>query len=175
MVSSSLRLAAAAHLLRAATGAFTSFLSALPDEFAHAEKAGQWGAARHGYHVALTNKVFGGVLDGTGPLEAVAGRSDFADDRWSFGAPPIAAAPSIIVPPAGVTRETAIRALADEARALAAAIEALDGSRASLCVGLPWGVVSVTQMCEWSGGHTLRHLAQVGRELQQDAARVRPV
>ena len=176
MESSALpRLAAAAQLLRASTDAFVGFLSALPEETAIAAPPDRWSPAAHGYHVAMTNQVFGGVLDGSGPLEAFTGTSEFPDDRWSFSAPPVIAAPSIIIPPAGVSKEAAVRFLIDRSDALIPAMHALEISRAEMCVRLPWGVISLVQMCEWAAGHTLRHLAQVGRELQQDAARARAV
>ena len=62
-------------------------------------------------------------------------------------------------------------AAVESAARLKPAIAALDEKRAALCVQLPWNVVSLYQMSEWAGGHTLRHLSQVNRELQLAAAR----
>ena len=40
------------------------------------------------------------------------------------------------------------------------------------CVRLPWAAVSVYQMCEWAAGHTVRHIAQLNRELHYGATQV---
>lgn len=164
------RLDAAARLLRASTDAFVSFLSGLPDTDAVAALPGRWSPAAHGYHVALTNAVFAGVIGGTAPLKMFEGTPDFSDDAWNFDAPLRAAAPPFIVPPGDVTPAAAIARLEAEAAVLTGAMASLDPARTALCVQLPWAAISVLQMCEWSAGHTLRHLSQVGREMQQAAA-----
>lgn len=169
-MASDVRLRAAAQLLRASTDAFVSFLSGLPDTDAEAPLPGRWSPAGHGYHVALTNGVFAAVIAGTAPLKMFEGTPDFSDEAWNFDAPLRVAAPAIIVPPADVTKAAAIAKLEAEAAALTRAMSTLDQARTALCVQLPWAAVSILQMCEWSAGHTLRHLSQVGREMQQAAA-----
>ena len=128
---------------------------------------GRWTPAGHASHVALTNDVFFGVLEGGGPIAAFAGQSEFPDDKWSMDAPPRGVvAPGILIPAPGIGRAAAAAQLRASAARLRPAIASLDEKRAALCVRLPWNVVSLYQMSEWAGGHTLRHLAQVNRDLQ---------
>jgi len=170
-----LRVRAAAMSLDAATAAFLSFLNQLPESISDQQPAGGWSPAGHAWHLALTNDVFSGALIGDGPITPVAGTSDFTDAQWSFAAPPRVAAPGILLPPAGATRADAAARLRDSATRLRPLIEALDASRATLTVQLPWNRVSVYQMTEWATGHTLRHLSQVGHELHLSGARASAV
>lgn len=165
------RVAAAVTSLEAATAAFVAFLDCLPEAAATQSLPERWSPAGHATHLALTNGVFFGVLQGGGPLAAFEGTSDFADEKWSMAAPPGGVvAPDILIPPAGVGRAAATAQLRQSAARLKPAIASLDAKRATLCVRLPWNVVSLYQMSEWAGGHTLRHLAQVNRDLQLAAS-----
>lgn len=166
------RVAAATTLLDAATAAFLAFLDRLPETVAVQALPERWTPAGHAAHVALTNDVFVGVLLGGGPLAALEGTSDFTDEKWSMDAPPSGViAPGILIPPPGIGRAAAAAQLRESAARLKPAIASLDEKRAALCVQLPWNVVSVYQMSEWASGHTLRHLAQVNRDLQLAASR----
>lgn len=166
------RVAAATTSLDAATAAFLAFLDRLPETVAMQSLPARWTPAGHAVHVALTNDVFFGVLEGGGPLTAFAGTSDFPDETWSMEAPPGGVvAPGILIPAPGIGRAAAAAQLSASAARLRPAIASLDEKRAALCVRLPWNVVSLYQMSEWAGGHTLRHLAQVNRDLQLAAAR----
>jgi DinB family protein len=165
------RVRAAAMSLEAATGAFLRFLDTLPESVTAEPLVGGWTPSGHACHLALTNDVFAGVLKGgagcTGPIAAFEGTSDFSDAQWNFDAPPRVAAPAILVPPAGVTRQDAARLLRESAARLRPLIESMTPAQGALCVQLPWNKVSLYQMTEWAAGHTLRHLSQVGRELHQ--------
>lgn len=166
------RVNAAITLLDASTAAFLAFLDHLPETLAVQALPERWTPAGHAAHVALTNNVFVGVLQGGGPLTAVEGISDFPDAKWSMDAPPSGVvAPGILIPPEGIGRAAAAAQLRESAARLKPAIASLDEKRAALCVRLPWNVVSVYQMSEWASGHTLRHLAQVNRDLQLAASR----
>ena len=70
------RVEAAAASLESATAAFVAYLDALPDAAAIQPLPGGWTASRHAAHLALTNDVFIGVINGGGPLSAFAGVSD---------------------------------------------------------------------------------------------------
>lgn len=164
------RIAAARTSLRAASEAFVSYLAELPDEVATRALPGGWTPAGHGSHLALTNDVFRSVLNHgpscPSPLPPFQGTSDFTDEAWNFDAPPKVPAPSILIPPAGVSRAQAIGQLRDAVRQLDATMALVRPATGALVVQLPWAVVSLYQMCEWAGGHTMRHLSQVNRELQ---------
>ena len=64
------RVEAAAASLESATAAFVAYLDALPDAAAIQPLPGGWTASRHAAHLALTNDVFIGVINGGGPLSA---------------------------------------------------------------------------------------------------------
>lgn len=159
------RVRAAAMSFDAATAAFLSFLSQLPESISDKPLTGGWSPTGHAWHLALTNDVFSGALIGDGPITPVAGTSDFTDAQWNFAAPPRVAAPGILLPPADATRADAVASLRASATRLRPLIESLNASRGALTVQLPWNRVSVHQMTEWATGHTLRHLSQVGYEL----------
>ena len=162
-------------MLARSFGSDIETVDSLPDPAAVQPLRARWTPAGHASHIALTNDVFFGVLAGGGPLAAFAGQSEFPDDKWSMDAPPSGVvAPGILIPSPGVGRAAASAQLRASAARLKPAIEALDETRAELCVKLPWNVVSLYQMCEWAGGHTLRHLSQVNRELQLAASRGLP-
>lgn len=166
------RVAAAMTLLDASTAAFLTFLDRLPETLAVQALPERWTPAGHAAHVALTNNVFVGVLQGGGPLAAIEGTSDFPDEKWSMDAPPRGVvAPGILIPPSGIGRADAARQLRESVARLKPAIASLDEKRAAMCVRLPWNVVSLFQMSEWASGHTLRHVAQVNRDLQLAASR----
>lgn len=170
------RAAAAATSLGATTAAFLSFLDHLPDVTAIHPLPGGWSPAEHAAHLALTNDEFSGVLMGGGPMSAFDGTSHFRDDQWTLGAPPTGvSAPPILIPPPGMGPAAAAAQLRASVARLKPAIAGLDPTVATLCVQLPWAVVSVYQMCEWGGGHTAHHLAQVNRELQLAATGRAPV
>ncbi len=165
------RVSAAATSLEATTAAFLTFLKHLPAAAAIEPLRGRWTPAGHAAHLALTNDVFLSVIQGgtggTGPIAAFEGTSDFSDEQWSLDAPPSpVVAPSILIPPADIGRSAAAAQLRQSAAKLLPAIASLDPKLATLCVRLPWNVVSLYQMCEWAGGHTVRHLSQVNRDLQ---------
>jgi hypothetical protein len=169
--TTSLRLQSATSSLRASTAAFSGFLGALPAERAVLPLPGGWSPAAHVLHVAMTNEVFAAVLSGTGPLPLDDEPSDYGEIDWHFAAPPPAVAPPLIMPDLAVTGPVAAARLSASAETLAAAMVRQSVSGVGRRVHLPWGRISFLQMCEWATGHTLRHVSQVGRELQLAAAR----
>ncbi len=165
------RTRAASVALASSTAALLNYVDALPVETTEARLPGGWTPAGHVWHVAATHDIFVGTIDGTGPLPAFVGTSAFDDAEWNFNAPPLVAAPGLIVPPDGVRRDHARMKLVDSVRRLTVAIESLRAEQAELCVQLPWAPVTLMQMCEWGAGHTLRHLGQIGRELHAGTVR----
>jgi hypothetical protein len=165
-----LRVTNAATAFDAATNAFLSFLNGIPERASVQPLPGGWTPAGHAAHLALTNDVFHSVLKGgagcTGPVAPFEGLSDYADDTWSMDAPPPAMAPPILIPPAGIGCAEASALLRESAARLRPALATLDPTLGVYCVRLPWATVSVYQMCEWAAGHTVRHIAQINRELQ---------
>jgi DinB superfamily len=161
------RMLAAVRSLESATAAFAAYLRQLPAETATTPLPGGWTPAGHAAHLALTNEVFVGIIKGTAPLPTFAGQSDYSTDRWNLEAPPTGViAPSILVPSADITCSDALANLQQSVDRLRPAILSMTPDAASSCVKLPWAVVSLDQMAEWGGGHTMRHLSQISRELQ---------
>jgi hypothetical protein len=169
--TTTLRLQSAASSLHASSSAFSAFLRGLAPERAVLPLPGGWSPAAHVLHVAMTNEAFAAVLAGTVPLTVDDEPSYYGDTDWSFAAPPPAVAPPLIMPDLAVTPEVAAARLAESAAALATAIGFQSPAGLRRRVHLPWGRISFLQMCEWATGHTLRHVSQVGRELQLAAAR----
>lgn len=153
--------------LDSATRALVSFVGGIPDALTVAPLPGGWTPAGHVWHLAITHDVFSGALTGEGPITARPGTPDFTDAQWNFNAPPPSAAPDFLVPPRDTTAPSAVARLHESVERLRPLIQQLDAERAVETVQLPWGRVSVYQMSEWAGGHTLRHLSQVGRELHR--------
>ena len=169
------RVTSASTAFDAATVAFLSFLDRLPGATRMQPLPGGWTPAGHAAHLALTNDIFHSVVTGgagcTGPIAPFKGTSDYSDETWSMDAPPPAMAPPILIPPAGIGCGEAAALLRESAARLGPALATLDPQLGFYCVRLPWATVSVYQMCEWAAGHTVRHIAQVNREMQIAAVR----
>jgi hypothetical protein len=168
------RMDAAAAAVGATTEAFLAFLDALPAESAVQALAGGWTPAGHAAHLAMTNNLFRGILEDSpesNGIQPFKGQSAFPNEAWTMDSPPRAVTPPILVPPVGISRIKAAMQLADSLMPLQAAMTAAAPGRLSLCVQLPWAVVTVSQMCEWASGHTVRHLVQVTRELHLAATK----
>lgn len=165
------RVRSASLSLEAATQAILGFMDAMPELRTAEPLIGEWTPAAHVWHVALTNDVFSGILTGGGPILAAPGTPDFTDAQWSFNAPPLVPSPDILLPPPDARRAPAVAKLRESVARLRPLIESLDRGRATLTVQLPWARVSVYQVVEWSAGHTLRHLSQIGRELHLSVLR----
>lgn len=140
-------------------------LEGLNDEAAKkAPKDGGWSAAQVGYHVAMTNELFAGILAGTVALSQPA-PAGFAENAGVFSAVPakIETAPPL-QPPAGTTRQDAVAKLRSAQTVIVGAIRALTADRATgHIMQLPFGPVSLYQAAEFLGPHTTRHIAQVER------------
>lgn len=165
------RVCGAVFLLDAATRGLLNFFDTLPAVVTTDPLVGGWTPAGHLWHLALTHDVFSGVLRGDGPVRSELGTSDCTDDQWSFNAPPSGPAPAVLVPPSDIAAAAAQQRLQESVARLRPLIEELNVKTAIETVQLPWGRVSVCQTGEWAGGHTLRHLSQVGRELHRSALR----
>ena len=168
------RVNAAAEAAEFAVAAYVAYLNRMSDAEAVRPLIGGWTPAQHAGHLAMTNDVFRGAIDG-GPaccgVEPFAGLSDFPDESWSMDTPPPATAPPIIIAPPTIRRGEAARHLSQSIVDLAPVIRAMTPERGRMAVRLPWAVVSLYQMCEWASGHTIRHITQVNRERQLGVVR----
>jgi|SRR5581483_2274017 len=134
-------------------------------------RSGGWSATQIGLHVALTNEWFAGAFSRTGVTLPFRGESDFDDESWNLDAPPMGVtAPALLVPPVQVSRRDEIERIRTSAIGLSPLLAQLtpeDG--AQMCVQVPWSTISLYQLAEWAGGHSLRHLGQMRRVLAEFA------
>ena len=130
---------------------------------------GGWSATQIGYHAGLTLDWFAGAFGRTGATLPFRGESDFPDEYWNLDAPPMGVqVPAILQPPSRVSRQEAVECIRKSAERLHPFLRDLtaeDG--AEMCVTVPWATISLYQLAEWAGGHTLRHLGQMRRALAE--------
>src|SRR5262245_57703352 len=129
---------------------------------------GGWSAAQIGWHVATVDRLFAELVSGgrlSQPLP-----DDFCERSW---AEVVAAIPAKLeasrgsLPPAEVTRDEALTALATSSMQLESALKGLTEDRASR-YGVTYkgvGTVTLGQIGDWATAHTIRHNAQAKRVL----------
>jgi len=161
------RIHACVAAFQAASDALVSSLEGLTDELAtRTPPEGGWTPAQIGWHVAATSDLLAGMLTGDVP-GAVPAPPGFIENAAIFTAVPskVETFP-VLQPPASTARAAAIARLNTSASATVKAIEALEAERASgHVVQLPFGHVSLYQLCEFIGAHVARHQAQLDRAL----------
>lgn len=140
-------------------------LEGLNDEAAKkAPAGGGWNAAQVGYHVAMTNELFAGVLTGSVPFAQPA-PSGFAENPDVFSAAPskIETLPPL-EPPAATTRQEAVAKLRSAQPVTVGAVKGLTPERATgHIMQLSFGAITLYQAAEFLAPHTTRHIAQVER------------
>jgi uncharacterized damage-inducible protein DinB len=154
---------------REAHDRFVSRLRSVPGDLVERAPAeGGWSAAQIGWHVATVDATFADLVSGARPCQALA--EDFRERSWSEI---VAALPAKLeasggsVPPASVTRDAALRALAASSEKLDAALEGLAEDRGSRfgVTHRAVGTVTLAQIGDWATAHTIRHNAQAKRVL----------
>jgi len=155
---------------REAHARFVKRLTDAPaDAVERAPADGGWSAAQIGWHVALVDASFAGLVSGENP--AAKPLPDGVSERpWSeivAAMPDKIEAGKRVQPPAGVRRDDALAALADSAAKLDAALAGLDAERgASLAITHPaLGTITLRQFGDWATGHVIRHNDQAKRVL----------
>lgn len=147
-----------AHLVR--------MLEGLNEEAARRKPTdGGWSPAQVGYHVAVTNELFAGVLSGAVRMAQPA-PAGFAEDPNVFAAVPekLKTLPPLEPPETGVTRADAIAKLRAAQPSLVAAIASMSAGRAGgQVMQLPFGSITLYQAAEFLGAHTARHAGQIRR------------
>lgn len=159
------RIHASVAAFQTASDALVSSLNGLSDEAAtRTSPDGGWTPAQIGWHVAATSDLLAGMLTGPG---AVPAPPDFSENPAIFKAVPskVETFP-VLQPPASAARAAAIAKLNASAAATVKAIEALQPDRASgHVVQLPFGQLSLYQLCEFIGAHVARHQSQLDRTI----------
>lgn len=132
-------------------------------------EGGGWSAAQIGWHVAAVDASFAGLVSGENP-----GAKPLADGVSERPWPEIVAAMpekieagKRVQPPADVRRDDVLKALADSAAKLDAALAGLDAERgAGYAITHPaLGTITLRQFGDWATGHIIRHNAQAKRVL----------
>jgi uncharacterized damage-inducible protein DinB len=164
------RIARMRQAYREAHARFVKRLTEAPaDAVERAPADGGWSAAQIGWHVAAVDASFAGLVSGDrpGPQPLPDG---VAEKPWSEivkGIPDKLEAGKRVQPPAAVGRDEVLRALADAAAKMDAALAGLDESRGSgQAITHPVvGTVTLRQIGDWATAHTIRHNAQAKRVL----------
>jgi hypothetical protein len=158
------RIQSAVNTFEAANARMVALLEALSDEAARRAPAeGSWNAAQVGYHVAVTNELFAGILSGAVPMARQ--EPAFAENTLVFSGLPgrIKTLPPR-EPPSAAARAEAIAKLRSAQQALTSAIKSLPADRAATQVmDLPFGTINMYQAAEFAGAHVARHLEQLQR------------
>jgi uncharacterized damage-inducible protein DinB len=129
---------------------------------------GGWSAAQIGWHVATVDRLFAELVSGARLSQPLP--EDFCERTWAevvAGIPAKLEASGGSVPPAEVTRDEALTALAASAKTLESALEGLTADRASRfgVTHKAVGTVTLGQIGDWATAHTIRHNAQAKRVL----------
>ena len=155
---------------REAHARFVKRLTDAPaDAVERATADGGWSAAQIGWHVAAVDASFAGLVSGENP--AAKPLPDGVSERpWSeivTAMPEKIEAGKRVQPPAAVRRDDVLKALAESAAKLDAALAGLDAERgASLAITHPaLGTITLRQFGDWATGHIIRHNAQAKRVL----------
>jgi len=150
---------AAHHLL-------VSTLRDLSSEAAEHEPAAEcWSPAQIGCHVAITDEWVAGVLLGTTAMAQPA-PPGFAESFNPRSLPDRLKTFPSLEPPAVVSLEAALERLRTSGQHMAKAIASLTPERGSgYCVKLPFGMLSLFELAEFSAGHVTRHIGQVERAI----------
>jgi uncharacterized damage-inducible protein DinB len=154
---------------REAHDRFVSRLRSAPGELVERTPAGGgWSAAQIGWHVATVDRLFAELVSGARASQPLP--DDFRERTWTdivAGIPQKLEASGGSVPPAEVTRNEALAALAASAQKLEAALEGLAEERGSRfgVTHKAVGTVTLTQIGDWATAHTIRHNAQAKRIL----------
>jgi uncharacterized damage-inducible protein DinB len=130
---------------------------------------GGWSAAQIGWHVAAVDASFAAVLSGDVPAAKplAAGTVVRGWQEIVAGIPDKLEAGKRVQPPADVRRDDVLRALAESAAKLDAALAALPQERGhGYAITHPViGTVALSQIGEWATAHVIRHNAQAKRVL----------
>jgi DinB superfamily len=129
-----------------------------------------WSPAQIGAHVAMVNREFAALIDGSAPHAAPA-PDGFVERSWpeiTKGIPERVEAPSRVAPPAEISSHEAAALVRESATRLRTAIAGLSPDRARYCVtSRVVGTITLYQVGDWAVGHMIRHNQQAKRILGQ--------
>ena len=141
------------------------------DAVERAPESGGWSVAQIGWHVAAVDTSFAGLISGDlpGAKELPEGT---AAKSWSdivTAIPKKLEAGKRVQPPAAVSRDEVLQALAVAAEKMDAALAGLAEDRGSrYAIAHPVvGTVALADIGDWAVAHTIRHNAQAKRVLGQ--------
>jgi hypothetical protein len=148
----------------AAQHALIGRLRDLPAEAAsHRPAEGAWSAAQIGCHVAITNEWSARILSGETP-GAQPAPPDFVESFSPASLPATIKTLPALEPPGAVSCEAALERLRASGHHMARAIASLTPARgAGLCVVLPFGMLSLFELADFTTAHVVRHVAQIER------------
>jgi hypothetical protein len=122
-----------------------------------------WTAAQIGCHVALTNEWIAAVLTGSTPMAQPA-PADFKEQFNPGGLPERLKTYPQLEPPNPVSRDAALERLRTSGQHMSKAIASLGPDRgAGYTVTLPFGMLSLFELADFSAAHVARHCHQQER------------
>lgn len=159
------RVRATAADFRQAAATFAARVEGIDDRTAERAPSGEgWSVAQIATHLAISNDMFSNILNGTMPMAAPA-PAGFVEDWSAISIPDRVKTFPILEPPTGARKGEALERFRISSDGLAKAIEGLPADRATHCVQLPFGTLSLYQFGEFAVRHIHRHLAQIDRAL----------
>jgi hypothetical protein len=155
----------AVNAFEEANASMVRLLEALNDEAAkRAPSGGGWNAAQVGYHVAISNELFAGILAGAVPMAKPAPPGFNENPNVFSNVPSKVSTFPALEPPAAVSRDEALSKLRSAQAQIVGAIKALSPDSASgRVMELPFGAITMYQAAEFAGAHIHRHIAQIQR------------
>ena len=155
----------AVNAFEEANASMVRLLEALNDEAARrAPSDGGWNPAQVGYHVAITNELFVGILSGAVPMAKPAPAGFVENPNVFAGIPSKVNTFPTLEPPAVVSRDEALSKLKSAEAQIVGAMNALSAESASgRVMEFPFGSITMYQAAEFAGAHITRHIAQIQR------------
>jgi len=150
----------------AANAELVGAIEALDDATAAKAAPAAWNPAQIGWHVAATTEFLSGSLAGAIEQVRIARPADFREQLSELKLPEKIKTFPMLEPPADASRETALSKLRASEATFAGAVDKVSENRcASECVQLPFAVLSLYEVGEFTVAHVRRHIGQLQRTL----------
>jgi len=160
------RMSAIRRAFASANDEMIAAIEALDADAAAKAPEGAWNVAQIGWHVGTTTEFLAGAMSGAIAAVVVPRPEGFEEKLASLELPQKIQTFPQLEPPAGVSPEAAIAKLRASSAAFAGAADTVSAERCGAeCVQLPFGVLSLYEIGEFTTAHIHRHLGQVRRTL----------
>jgi len=160
------RIASIRTAFNEANGRMIDRLEQLDSAAATRQPATGWNVAQIACHTAMTTEFLSAALSGALAEMSVPRDQAFTEQLASFPFPDRVQTFPALEPPADTTKGDALARLRQSADVFGKALETATAERCgTICVKLPFAVVSIYEVGEFAGGHITRHMGQIDRTL----------